>query len=434
MRRSVGDSVLFAPWRLNVGGLTRGSIARVVVRWRTELAWPLSSRGAMTPRFSLAPAVLLSLAVSCGGGERSENGRPTTHATQEAPTPPDPAPETPEWLSCEDPFSYLAHYSRADLPAAYCGACECDEMEWPVLDWARSTERTACAELEYAALRVGAYLGEEIPAGEWRAYFENLEDFRAPQTAVRSDVGEQNLRWLRGLGSECEPAVSDADRQRVLRWFARLAEGEPEVPARILLDDEASTWEVVLPILSSEWTVLTPRTPIMPDESGPDSFLVTIGGRGSDCVGDAYEAGCDFNLYVVLSFGGNGRAEAVSVVQPAACPFVYVERGGSLNYAGEILRNMDRPELRGEQGLILNDIDCSNGTVRVVLAEEKREVTYLDSLWLIVDGRRVEPRQVISSQVLRQGDRLEATFDVSTTCTHVELMASGYYVPTQRLD
>lgn len=113
----------------------------------------------------------------------------------------------------------------------------------------------------------------------------------------------------------------------------------------------------------------------------------------------------------------------------AACPFVYVLEGHEFEKRGEILRYLHRKDLEQTQTLPLGPVD---GTVVVELREEKDEVTFLDDIWLDVDGTRIDPLDVAFAadghyHVLRKGDVLRLTFEAPAGTAR--LVATGYYEP-----
>lgn len=164
-------------------------------------------------------------------------------------------------------------------------------------------------------------------------------------------------------------------------------------------------------------------------EECPDSYLVEYTLRGTQLV--------------------ETDRDVVRVRNPdecAACPYVYVvEPGGTLAFRGEILRNLNRPELEGRQSLPLGSAAqlVARGLVTVELAEEKAETTFLDEVHLQVGDARVAPRECAGAaapafcaadgayQVLRQGERLRLTFAVDGAggADPVRLVADGFYLP-----
>lgn len=122
----------------------------------------------------------------------------------------------------------------------------------------------------------------------------------------------------------------------------------------------------------------------------------------------------------------------------AACPFVYVVGSDREMFVGEILRNLRRPALYAQQSLAL---PRTEGPLRIRIAEEKKEVTYLDEVHVLADGQRIQPRSCrqISQwaycraddlpHLLHESESLTLEFDLPRGASQIELVASGYYVP-----
>jgi len=121
----------------------------------------------------------------------------------------------------------------------------------------------------------------------------------------------------------------------------------------------------------------------------------------------------------------------------SACPFVYELDDGTPWFAGEILRN-----LRGSPAYALQSLGLRTqtaGTARLRLSEEKPEVTYLDEIYLVVDGTRVAPTACRATpapaycvadhryHVMAEGDTLELELDVPAGPR--SLFARGFYIP-----
>lgn len=125
--------------------------------------------------------------------------------------------------------------------------------------------------------------------------------------------------------------------------------------------------------------------------------------------------------------------------QLSACPFVYLVENGEVRFVGEILRN-----LRGREQAALQPLELGlvrSRTVRLLLREEKKEVTFLDELYAEIDGVRVDPRSCHEERpsfcdadgqplVMRQGDEVGIELQLPPGAGEVTLWARGYYVPT----
>jgi hypothetical protein len=138
----------------------------------------------------------------------------------------------------------------------------------------------------------------------------------------------------------------------------------------------------------------------------------------------------------------------------AACPRAYVLEAAGFAYKGEILRDLDRPELAGEQRLAFTRAQRfrsdADGRVTIELREEEPEISHIDAVALELDGRRISPVGCERSsptaveaichadgheQVLRRGDTLRLEFEVGDldADSRVALVAVGYYVPEGRV-
>jgi hypothetical protein len=121
----------------------------------------------------------------------------------------------------------------------------------------------------------------------------------------------------------------------------------------------------------------------------------------------------------------------------SACPFVdVIDDDGAVTRVGEILRWLRGADAYAQQTLALPAV---RGALRVRLSEEKPEVTYLDEIYLDVDGARVAPASCADEVpaycaadhvmfVLRPGE----TLDLDFAAAGGDLVASGYYVPVLR--
>ena len=120
----------------------------------------------------------------------------------------------------------------------------------------------------------------------------------------------------------------------------------------------------------------------------------------------------------------------------AASPYVYaVSDSGAATRVGEILR-----DLRGARAYSLQSLPLPHGTVRLRLAEEKPEVTYLDEILLEAGGVELRPISCRGDPVpaycaadhvpfvMRRGDTLDLAFEAAAG-DEVTLFARGYYVP-----
>jgi hypothetical protein len=127
--------------------------------------------------------------------------------------------------------------------------------------------------------------------------------------------------------------------------------------------------------------------------------------------------------------------EIQDCTQLSACPFVYEVVDGKPQFVGEILRNLRYSSREALQSLWLGE-----GTGAAIdLTEEKPEITFVDELYLDVDGVRVPPKACVADpslaycaadgryHVMTTGDRLRLEFDAKAGKRN--LFARGYYNP-----
>jgi len=128
----------------------------------------------------------------------------------------------------------------------------------------------------------------------------------------------------------------------------------------------------------------------------------------------------------------------------AACPFVYAGREqGQMALQGEILRELRRQDLEQTQSLSLRRMSGCSERLWVRLAEEKPEVTHLDSVFIEVGGRKIAPETCLGGDKpycsddgtylrLGQGEDLTLEFVLpeDKRCAVPTLIANGFYVPT----
>jgi len=121
-----------------------------------------------------------------------------------------------------------------------------------------------------------------------------------------------------------------------------------------------------------------------------------------------------------------------------ACPYVYQYVDGRWRSQGEILRWMIGAEAEGWQSLGL--ADGTEDLLRVRIAEKKPEISYIDAVRAVVDGRELVPSRCADDAdwegcevdgrhvVLQEGETLDLEFHDAAGADRA-LHASGYYVP-----
>lgn len=120
-----------------------------------------------------------------------------------------------------------------------------------------------------------------------------------------------------------------------------------------------------------------------------------------------------------------------------ACPFVYVATDQGWRYTGEILRSLVGASMETTQSLRLPLAAVRDGVVRVKLAEEKREISFVDDIHLEVDGQAIAPQvcpfceRAGDRLRLAEGESLELRFVLppDSSPASIKLVARGYYLP-----
>jgi len=295
------------------------------------------------------------------------------------------------------------------------------------------------------------------------AYDRSYSERKLP-AAVR-----KNLRYFRRLAkkNECTPftRVGSTDLRAIVKWIedtktGRLPKFPPYVddgkivdPKKFQLHASVSNWQPDYGYLLDRFELNeTPPKgwgfPQLSDSKIGRRFRRTISSGwlprfclvdGEDC-----EGFCSYTFYM----GKPGELLGVAT-GCAACPYVYTRQAdGSYLKEGEILRELRRPALETVQSLVLRTPVKPGQTFTVQLREEKRETTYLDTVWLDLCGTKILPNTCGPARkahrlnycdadniydVFKLGESRELSFDipVSTTCDSALLFAEGYYVPDQ---
>lgn len=303
----------------------------------------------------------------------------------------------------------------------------------------------------------------------WYARRRDFKETDLSKVAV-ANVHQLKLDAMACRGGEIPPIpskfdrakISKADLKTIVKWFADRRRGKVFLPATLIeggLTDEASfrQWTD-----SQQWLHLNPWTPI-----GYDTYfdprkveaptpaatvrrvMVATGTPPPPKPGDnCDDESCDG--FETISFDLDRAGKIIGLeIFAAACPLVYVEHSdGSLDYQGEILRNVVGANWERTQHLTIRDAvsagQCpSNGEIRMQMVEAKDETTFLDDVVLEVDGVSIAPRSCDSGSTaaycnddgryatMRQGDVVPLVFDLpaGATCGHIALRANGYYAP-----
>jgi hypothetical protein len=243
-------------------------------------------------------------------------------------------------------------------------------------------------------------------------------------------------------------AIVDIDRRDVYR----------EVLVTRFVDDEDP------PPIISFWALRERQLRSMLDRNSRGQEIVgsalqipgdgTVAFARSQCVRDRDETSGapgireHVSYRYVLADGSYPRSDLVESVSrtraPAdciesACPLVRIEASGRA--VGEVLRNLRGAGSEAWQRLRLDSSDVdADGVLRIEVVELKREVTQLDAIHVVADGRRISAQSCArertlpmceddaSRLTLQRGDSLHLEFHVGRV-EHLELWARGYYDP-----
>jgi hypothetical protein len=321
--------------------------------------------------------------------------------------------------------------------------------------WAMDVDLDGDGEPEHASLRsrdVVSHVGELSSHTDTQAASASDERVDIPILECTTDrddaapcrgqltIGTQSIElilhsgFFGGIGIRVVDLDDDDGRRELLLTHRGDAEEDPPYLFSIV------QWDGTAITLTPLW-----------HSNGYSTGTVTIDSSG---VFEVFYDECPdaYAVSYVLRDGRLHEGEVVSkrVRNPdecAACPRAYVLEAAGFAYKGEILRDLDRAELAGEQRLAFTRAQRfrsnSDGRVTIELREEEPEISHIDAVALELDGRRILPvgcEQRSSAichvdgheQVLRRGDTLRLEFEVGEldADSRVALVAVGYYVPT----
>ncbi|MBM3433080.1 MAG: serine/threonine protein kinase [Bacteroidetes bacterium] len=126
-----------------------------------------------------------------------------------------------------------------------------------------------------------------------------------------------------------------------------------------------------------------------------------------------------------------------------ACPFFYYKGPTEFVYGGELIRNLNSIEKEQLDCMRLQEEYLQGDTLHLLVSEEKKETSYLDEVYLIVnDSIRIEPasatkniQQLISSRdgnytVMKMGDTFDLYFVIPSEVQvrSAKIYSYGYYI------
>lgn len=124
----------------------------------------------------------------------------------------------------------------------------------------------------------------------------------------------------------------------------------------------------------------------------------------------------------------------------AACPYVYLLENGEKKYQGEIMRYLNEPYAEQWQRLPIMSSKGKRNSINILLSEEKEEVSFINAVYLEVNGKKYYPeKEQFTSKilyddnsyyVLKKGEFLSLSFALDeSNVKYCSLHVKGYYEP-----
>ncbi len=194
-------------------------------------------------------------------------------------------------------------------------------------------------------------------------------------------------------------------------------------------------------------------------ELDPGTYAVAVAFITGPVSREQVGAGDDAILWVGITGGGASSEYQFLTIEPDetsattftltdrngwACPWLYVFDGQTFERRTEILRNIRGPQHEQTETTTIGRVKVVDGSVVVKVAEEKDEVSYIDSLALVTNAgiiaAEADPATTtkLASDdgdylVLKQGDSVKLHFPAPAGLADgdpVSVVVNGYYVPT----
>lgn len=374
---------------------------------------------------------------------------------------------------CETNCLLLTEHSIDDLVGdGYCELCGSTVAE--ACTAPNPFAKDNCDQFDYQRNCVFAAAGYKFKKKKWQTQFGKLPWYKGRDNFKHSDlsaVAQTNVKALRDRTSVCrgqgDGPVSAKDMEMVKRFFKNKRSKKLSLPKILYVDNQPATSEEFLTFLMTDGLFeLKSHTPIRYQDWGPSgeidkskyrSVHVPTGAPSPKCK-EKGDGDCEGFEWLDMVLDKNGKVVELGV-SAAACPFVYIEtRPGSFTFVGEILRNLNRRSLETTQELSLSPspqrqirIDNDAKTIRVRIAEEKPERSYLDFVSLLVGDQEVFARQCSDSDnggalpnfceddgrytIIEPGQTIDLVFEttgLNFETDAVSLRANGFYKPLQK--
>ncbi len=180
--------------------------------------------------------------------------------------------------------------------------------------------------------------------------------------------------------------------------------------------------------------------PLGREEAGaPDDAILYAGMTGGGASTDYWK--------IKIASGENAIIVSLTDRDGWACPWLYVYDGRAFERRTEILRNVRGRQNERTEVSSIGQVEVVDGFVVLRIAEEKRELTFIDEFYILVDGVKVQVEgdsgaavSVIAKDgdylILAEGEFHEFRFRLPEMFTArrwgvVSVVVSGYYVPLE---
>ncbi|MDX2093754.1 MAG: YARHG domain-containing protein [Kofleriaceae bacterium] len=324
-------------------------------------------------------------------------------------------------------------------------------------EWTATT--TDCAQLDYQRNCIYATAGYTFKKKRYQTAFGKEPWYKARADFKEKDlsqVAQANVSDLKKQAQACRQGddVSDADKKVIDAWMAKVRTGKPEIPdifvdenewdgtptPRAELEEWLRSWKDELaPPRKLQYHAGAIGDKLEAATQGKNVRIMTVYSYdptplppGTDCSDEQCEGGASG---LQLAIDDKGKVVGLARGMSSACPFAYLLTAQGPVLQGEIIRNLVSRDSERTQPLAVQLPRCS-GQVTFRITEEKREVTRLDALALVVDGETILPDACGAlcgndgvARVLTQGDAFDVTFTLpaGARCERVTLLANGYY-------
>ena len=377
---------------------------------------------------------------------------------------------------CASPCVLLADQSIEQATQAYCQLCSAD---------ARCQEafvpRSCAAEATMRNCIFAAH-GYPFKKKQWQKTFGQQAWYR-PSTAYRdtllSRAAKENLKALSGEGcvpnkfnvgvTYLDPVHEDKDA----RTFEYDFDGDGAVDQLVVTAEQVTLNALVVPgnnTFIDEVAVLDidrrnkqtefALTPQINDDiaeyqvfayrHAKVASLGTVSGAHFVVKGNGtvvgVSGGCGQTTTTTWKLKGSRIRKDKSVTKGTydgatcqACPYVFVDHNGrGFQFVDEIIRNFIGKKSAGLQYVQLPVIDNPSLTIRI--AERETEISYLDEIYVTVNGVRFDASDRVldargpqrgNAVTLYYGGQIDLTFDIGVHAVDadIKLWGHGYYVP-----